>query len=101
VFILTTIINFISVGVLFGGYGFLVLLLWYLGAIPFTLLTIYNIDCLTNGNCNIWAWINSILLSISSITFTIIVIIAGTITDNVSNLIKNNTKEEKKENFIY
>lgn len=99
-FILTLVINFISSGVLFGGYGFLMMIISYLIGIPFTLLWLYNIDCLTNGNCNIWSWIITISSCISLILFTIFFILAGTLKKEDSN-IQNIKTEEKKENFIY
>lgn len=89
--IVTTFINLILSGVLFGINGFFTYLVIFVFLIPLILLSIYNIDCLSTGNCEIWAWINSILGIIYMIATTLIMIAAAVVKPDVS----KDTKDTK------
>lgn len=84
IYIITSIINMICSGVLFGVIGFFIYFFTFIIIIPFILLNIYNIDCLTSGNCQIWSWINSILASLGLISFTMLIIISATVKQTVT-----------------
>lgn len=84
IYIITSIINMICSGVLFGAVGFFIYFFTFIIAIPFILLNIYNIDCLTSGNCQIWSWINSVLASLGLISFTMLIIFSATVKQTVT-----------------
>ncbi len=65
--IITSIINLILFGVIFGS--------------SLALLYIYGIDCLTTGGCEILSWVLSILSIIYMIATTIIIIAAVSLKD--------------------
>jgi hypothetical protein len=52
-------------------------------------LSIYNIDCLSTGNCDIWAWVFSILSVIYMIFTTFIMILVSTTKKEVENDLKD------------
>jgi uncharacterized membrane protein (DUF485 family) len=64
-------------GVYGGTVAFFGFILIFLIGIPFILLSIYNIDCLTTGGCNIWSWVVSILSIIGLFITTILMIVFG------------------------
>jgi hypothetical protein len=57
-----------------GMWGFVSYLIYSLVTIPLVLLWMYNIDCLTTGNCQIWSWIITVVTLISVITTTVILV---------------------------
>jgi uncharacterized membrane protein (DUF485 family) len=63
------------VGYIWGAPAFFGFILTFLIGIPFTLLSIYNIDCLTTGGCNVWSWVVSILSIIGLFITTILMIV--------------------------
>jgi hypothetical protein len=71
---ITTIINWICVTILFKGQGFMMFALYTLFAIPLNILNIYNVDCLTTGNCQLWSWVLTIISTISFLIITVIII---------------------------
>ena len=75
--IITTLINLFVSAFVFGISGFIIYLYIFIFGIPFMILSIYNIDCLTTGGCEIWSWIVSILSSISLLVTTVFFIIIG------------------------
>lgn len=77
ILIISSIINLVVSGAVFGVTGFLGYILIFIIGIPFTLLSIYNLDCLTVGGCEIWSWIVSILSCISLFMVTISMIMIG------------------------
>ena len=77
ILIISSIINLVVSGAVFGVTGFLGYILIFIIGIPFTLLSIYNLDCLTVGGCEIWSWIVSILSCISLFMVTISMIMVG------------------------
>ena len=40
-------------------------------SVPYTLLTIYDIDCVFDGNCNVWGWIKGGLFMLYLLTLII------------------------------
>lgn len=76
-FVISTIINLICTSVIYGLNGFLFYCLFLLISIPFTILLLYNINCLTYGNCNTWSWIFTILnvLTLIGVCISMIVLV--------------------------
>jgi len=72
--ILTGIINMICISIAAGPLGFLAYTLYVLFGIPFFILYVYNIDCLTTGDCQIWSWVVAILSSISLLITAVLAI---------------------------
>jgi hypothetical protein len=54
--------------------NWLVLFVILLLSIPYALLTLYDIDCIFNGNCIIWGWIKGVLFMLYLITTIILAI---------------------------
>lgn len=84
ILIITSIINLLISGVIFGITGFLGYILIFIFAVPFAILSIYNIDCLTTGGCEIWSWIWSIISSISLLGTTVLMIVAGLLKEKLT-----------------
>ena len=74
VLVLTGIINMICISIAAGPLGFLAYTLYAILAIPFFILYVYNIDCLTSGDCQIWSWVVAILSSISLLITAVLAI---------------------------
>ena len=74
VLVLTSIINIICISIAAGPLGFLAYTLYAIFAIPFFILYVYNIDCLTSGDCQIWSWVVAILSSISLLVTAVVII---------------------------
>jgi hypothetical protein len=74
VLILTGIVNMICISIAAGPLGFLAYTLYAIFAIPFFILYVYNIDCLTSGDCQIWSWVVAILSSISLLITAVLAI---------------------------
>ena len=72
--IVTTFINLICYYILAGMWGFVAYLLYTLITIPLVILWMYNIDCLTTGNCQIWSWVITWITLISVLTTTILLV---------------------------
>ena len=72
--IVTTFINLICYYLLAGMWGFVAYLLYTLITIPLVILWMYNIDCLTTGNCHIWSWVITWITLISVLTTTILLV---------------------------
>ena len=72
--IITTLINLICYYLLAGMWGFVAYLLYTLITIPLVILWMYNIDCLTTGNCYIWSWVITWITLISVLTTTILLV---------------------------
>ena len=70
----TTIINFICFFIMTGMWGFVSYLIYSLVTFPLVLLWLYNIECLTTGNCHIWSWVITVLTLISVLTSTIMIV---------------------------
>ena len=75
---ITSIINLITASVIAGGYGFLMYIVFFVITLPFVFLFIYNLNCLTTGNCNILSWIVMMLSAIYMVVTTAFMIIAAT-----------------------
>ena len=71
VLIVTSIINMIAFSYLYGFFGIFSYIITFLIFTPFLLLSIYNIDCLTTGGCNVWSWVVSIMSTLGLIITTI------------------------------
>ena len=54
--------------------NWLILFFILLISIPYTLLTLYDIDCIFNGNCQVWGWIKGVLFILYLITTIILAI---------------------------
>jgi hypothetical protein len=67
----------------------LTLFILLLISIPYTLLTLYDIDCVFNGNCAVWGWIKGALFMLYLLTLIImsIFIIANASSENKTALI--------------
>lgn len=75
IIIITTLINWICATVIFSWQGFLYYALIALILTPIFILYVYNVDCLTTGDCQIWSWIVAIFSAINLITLTIFIVI--------------------------
>ena len=75
IIIITTIINWICSTVIFSWYGFLYYALIALILTPLFILYVYNVDCLTTGDCQIWSWVVAIFSAINLIIATIFIVI--------------------------
>lgn len=71
IWIVTSVINMIATAYLFGASGLLSYIVSSIIMLPVLLLYLYNIDCLTYGNCETWSWIITIVMSIGLIFFTL------------------------------
>jgi hypothetical protein len=71
---LTSVINLICFSVMIGMWGFVYYLIYCIVTLPIVLLWMYNIDCLTTGNCQIWSWVITVLTLISVLITTILVV---------------------------
>lgn len=71
---ITTIINLTCFFILTGMWGFVSYLIYSLVTLPLVLLWMYNIECLTTGNCHIWSWVITVLTLISVLTSTIMIV---------------------------
>jgi hypothetical protein len=75
VIIITTLINWICATVIFSWMGFLYYALIALILTPIFILYVYNVDCLTTGDCQIWSWIVAIFSAIGFISLTLFIVI--------------------------
>lgn len=71
---ITTIINLICFFIMTGMWGFVSYLIYSLITFPLVLLWLYNIECLTTGNCHIWSWVITVITLISVLTTTIMIV---------------------------
>jgi len=71
---ITTIINLICFFIMTGMWGFVSYLIYSLVTFPLVLLWLYNIECLTTGNCHIWSWVITVITLISVLTSTIMIV---------------------------
>jgi hypothetical protein len=72
--IITSFINLICYYIMSGIWGFIGYLLFTLITIPLIILWMYNIDCLTTGDCQIWSWVITALTLISVISTTVLLV---------------------------
>jgi Trp operon repressor len=72
--IITSIINLICYYLLLGMWGFVGYLLYVIITVPIIILWMYNIDCLTSGDCQIWSWVITALTLVSVISTTVILV---------------------------
>jgi hypothetical protein len=72
--IITSIINLICYYSLLGMWGFVGYLLYVIITVPIIILWMYNIDCLTSGDCQIWSWVITALTLVSVISTTVILV---------------------------
>ena len=82
--VISSFINLICYSLLFGVWGFVSYLLYTLITVPFVILWMYNIDCLTSGDCQIWSWVITSLTLISVLTTTIL-LVAFAVNPSLSN----------------
>lgn len=78
ILVITSIVNLITASAIGGGYGFLMYFVVFIISLPFALLFLYNLNCLTTGDCNIFSWIVMILSSIYMIISTVFMVIVAT-----------------------
>jgi len=71
---ITTIINWICITIVFKSTGFISFTIYAVLSIPIYFLYIYNVNCLTAGDCQIWSWYVTIISSISLIIVSVIMI---------------------------
>ena len=71
---ITTIINWICITIVFKSTGFISFTIYAVLSIPIYFLYIYNVNCLTYGNCELLSWIITTILSVSLIIVSIITI---------------------------
>jgi hypothetical protein len=55
-------------------WGFVGYLLYVIITVPLIILWMYNIDCLTSGDCQIWSWVITALTLVSVISTTVILV---------------------------
>ena len=72
--VITSFINLICYSYISGMWGFVGYLLYTLITVPLVILWMYNIDCLTTGDCQIWSWVITSLTLISVLTTTILLV---------------------------
>lgn len=72
--VITSIINLVCYSYISGMWGFIGYLLYTLITVPLVILWMYNIDCLTTGDCQIWSWVITSLTLISVLTTTILLV---------------------------
>ena len=72
--VITSIINLVCYSYISGVWGFVGYLLYTLITVPLVILWMYNIDCLTTGDCQIWSWVITSLTLISVLTTTILLV---------------------------
>lgn len=95
IWIITSVINaIVSIFGVFGVYSFLSYLLFMVLSTPIILLYIYNIDCLTYGNCNAWSWFITIMSSLSLIFLTIMMILVAVTSRAVSGVVSDVVQKE-------
>lgn len=82
--VISSFINLICYSLLFGVWGFVSYLLYTLITVPFVILWMYNINCLTSGDCQIWSWVITSLTLISVLTTTIM-LVAFAVNPSLSN----------------
>jgi hypothetical protein len=73
-----------------GVLGFLGYLVYVLFTVPLIILWMYNIDCLTTGDCQVWSWVITALTLISILTSTIF-LVAVTVNPSLSGNMKFTT----------
>ena len=107
VLVLTGIINMICISIAAGPLGFLAYTLYAILAIPFFILYVYNIDCLTSGDCQIWSWVVAIFSSISLLITAVLAIYLtavppkpGDATIGFSSLFFNTTPVDEPGKFV-
>jgi hypothetical protein len=88
--IITSIINLICYFMIAGVLGFLGYLVYVLFTVPLIILWMYNIDCLTTGDCQVWSWVITALTLISILTSTIF-LVAVTVNPSLSGNMKFTT----------
>jgi hypothetical protein len=88
--IITSIINLICYFMIAGVLGFLGYLVYVLFTVPLIILWMYNIDCLTTGDCIVWSWVITTLTLISILTSTIF-LVAVTVNPSLSGNMKFTT----------
>jgi hypothetical protein len=94
--IITSFINLICYYIMAGIWGFIGYLLFSLITIPLIILWMYNIDCLTTGDCQIWSWVITALTSISVISTTVL-LVAVAVNPSLSNNLTTTTVTTKTE----
>jgi hypothetical protein len=72
--LVTSLINIITGGFMFGMNGVFAYIILFVILIPFLLLMIYNLDCLSTGHCEIWSWVLSVLAIVYMIYMSILMI---------------------------
>jgi hypothetical protein len=77
--LITSVINIITAGFLFGVNGIFAYVILFVILIPFLLLMIYNLDCLSTGSCEIWSWVLSILAIVYMVYMTMLMIYAAAV----------------------
>jgi hypothetical protein len=75
IFLITYVINAIISANVYGAGVLLGMIIVFIVCIPFIALSVYNIDCLTTGGCEIWSWFLSIISIMSLIGTTIYMIV--------------------------
>lgn len=89
--VITSIINLICYSLLFGIWGFVFYLVYVLITVPLVILWMYNIDCLTTGNCQIWSWVIT-SLTLISVLITTIMLVAFAVNPTLASGVPINTK---------
>ena len=72
--LVTSLINIITGGFMFGMSGVFAYIILFVILIPFLLLMIYNLDCLSTGHCEIWSWVLSVLAIVYMVYMSILMI---------------------------
>jgi hypothetical protein len=85
VIIITTIINLICITIVFKGIGFMMFIILALLSTPTYILYIYNVNCLTAGDCQLWSWYVTIISSISLIIVSVIMIYLTSVSSEQNN----------------
>lgn len=79
--LLTSVVNLIVCSVMFGLAGFFAYTLIFIILVPFLLVSVYNLDCLSTGHCELWSWVCSILAVVYMLYLTISMIFFASLKD--------------------
>jgi hypothetical protein len=76
---LALFLNMLITSFMFGINGFLAYIIIFIILTPFLALNIYNINCLSVGKCERWAWVNSVLSIIYIVYITFVMVLMATV----------------------
>lgn len=95
IFLITSVINGVLTLNIYGMYGPLIYLGVVFVALPFVILYMYHIDCLTTGKCNTWSWIYTIFACLSLIITTLMSALIVLFREDIEKKIENANNNKK------